>query len=316
MPDHPFLPVALAAAQRGWYVFPLRPNDKRPAFPDHTVDRCTGSDARCRAAGRHVGWQARATVDPDRIRRGWATAPYGVGISCGPSGLVVLDLDMPKPGQTPPPQWTADGITDGGDVFAVLCERAGQPFPGDTYTVRTGRGGLHLYFRHPYCGEALRNTAGDRGRGLGWLVDTRAHGGYVVAAGSIAADRPYTVLHDTAPALLPGWLADALRPAPMRPAGAVVVELPADRHGAYVRAAVAGTLAKLAEAAEGGRNHALFMAAQTLGQLVAGGALTEDFVTGVLTQQARAIGLTDPEALRTIRSGLTAGARRPRTVAA
>jgi len=69
MPDNEDLrDVALAAAARGWHVFPLRPNDKRPAFPDHPVDACTGRDPRCRNG--HTGWESRATVDPNRIRRG------------------------------------------------------------------------------------------------------------------------------------------------------------------------------------------------------------------------------------------------------
>jgi hypothetical protein len=58
------------------------------------------------------------------------------------------------------------------------------------------------------------------------------------------------------------------------------------------------------------------MAAQTLGQLAAGGAVAEDTVTTVLTQAGTRLGLTDRETCRTIRSGLAAGARRPRTVAA
>ena len=279
------LAVAHGAAERGWHVFPLRPDDKRPAVRD---------------------WETRATVDPARIARCWSAGPYGVGIACGPSGLVVIDLDTPKPGQAPPGERASDGIRDGSDVLAALCARAGQPFPGDTYTVATGRGGTHFYHRHPVGGPPLRNTAGM----LGWLIDTRAHGGYVVAAGSTAAGRPYTVLHDADPAPLPGWLAEPLRPAPLRPAGPVVIELPADRRGAYLRAALERTLGHLAQAREGGRNRALFMAAQTLGQLVAGGALAEADATAVLADGARRIGLGARETGRTIRSGLTAGDRR------
>ncbi|WP_438870778.1 bifunctional DNA primase/polymerase [Paractinoplanes ovalisporus] len=288
MHSNDFLTAALSAAARGWHVFPLRPDDKRPA-----IDR----------------WEQRATTDPDRIRRCWTAGPYNVGIACGPSGLVVADFDARKTGQTAPAG--CEGYMHGWGVFTDLCGDLGHPVPDDTYAVTTGRGGLHLYFRHP-DGAELRNTAG----ALGWLIDTRAHGGYVVAAGSIVAGRAYTVRQDAHTAGLPSWLGERLRPAPLRPEGQpVVIELPADRRGAYVRAAIDGTLTKLAEAAEGGRNHALFMAAQTLGQLVAGGAVDEDTVITVLVDGASRLGLSSREIERTILSGLRAGARRPRQVA-
>ncbi|MGC4818527.1 bifunctional DNA primase/polymerase [Micromonospora sp. DT63] len=313
MPDNESLrDVALAAAARGWHVFPLRPNDKRPAFPDHPADACTGRDPRCRNG--HTGWEARATIDPDRIRRGWASTPYGVGIACGPSGLLVVDLDVRKPDQVAPTRFA--GYLDGWPVLADLCADAGQPVPTDTHTVTTGGGGAHLYFRHPATGPALRNTAGERGNGLGWLVDTRAHGGYVVAAGSTVAGRPYAVARDLPVADLPGWLAERLAPAPLPPQRPVAVDLPSGRAGAYLDAAIGRQLDHLRHAAEGERNHTLYVSAVALGQLAAGGALSVDQAAAPLEQTALSIGLSRFETLRTIRSGLAAGARRPRTVAA
>ncbi|MBL6277501.1 bifunctional DNA primase/polymerase [Micromonospora fiedleri] len=340
MPSADLLTCALAYAARGWHVFPLRPDRpdatdpdaaKRPAFPNRcTAERCDLSDARCRAAGRHVGWEERATTDPDRIRRAWSTRPYGVGIACGPSGLVVVDLDVPKhPDDTPPPEWAR--VCDGRDVFAILAGRHGTPttrvtgFGADdttppgvdhTYTVLTPSGGTHLYYRHPTGGPLLRNTTSDRGRGLGWKVDTRAHGGYVVAAGSTVTGRPYQVALDCDPAPLPGWIAD-LTAAPARPAARpAAVTLPPDRHGRYVAAAIRRQVDHLTAAAEGARNHALFTSAVALGQLVAGGALTDADVYAVLEPAARALPgrrpLTDREIARTIASGLRVGARRPR----
>ena len=135
--------------------------------------------------------------------------PYNIGIATGPSGLLVIDLDKPKPGEVPPPRWALPGITDGADVLAALCERHGQPFPWETFMVRTRRGGLHLYFTAP-PGVRLGNTSGRNERGLGWLIDTRGHGGYVVAPGSFV-DLPdgtgrYEVIYDRPPAPLPEWL--------------------------------------------------------------------------------------------------------------
>ncbi|MEU4421265.1 bifunctional DNA primase/polymerase [Actinoplanes sp. NPDC024001] len=315
MPDIATLrETALAAAARGWHVFPLRPDDKRPAFPDHPADACTGTDPRCHNG--HTGWEARATTDPDRICRGWASTPYGVGIACGPSRLVVVDLDALKPWQDIPAAWLGKGVDHGGQVLDDLCRTVGQPFPFETYTVRTGRGGLHLYFRHPAIGPGLRNTSGDRGNGLGWLIDTRAHGGYVVAAGSTVVGLAYTTACDLPVADLPGWLADRLTPAPLPPQRPVVVDLPGGRAGAYLDAAINRQLDHLRHAAEGERNHTLYVSAVALGQLAAGGALPAGQAETLLTEVALSIGLTRFETARTIRSGLAAGARRPRTVAA
>ncbi|MFD7489052.1 hypothetical protein [Streptomyces mirabilis] len=63
-------------------------------------------------------------------------------------------------------------------------------------------------------------------------------------------------------------------------------------------------------------NNALYIASVALGQLVAGGELAEADVTGWLLTAALQVGQGEREACRTIASGLRAGARRPRTVAA
>jgi hypothetical protein len=263
-------------------------------------------------------WEARATCDPGRIRRAWSARPYNVGIACGPSGLLVVDLDVRKPRKRPPPGFERYG--HGARVFADRCHAAGHPVPVDTYTVTTATGGIHRYYRHPEQGTRLRNTSGDKGNGLGWLVDTRGWGGYVVAAGSVVAGRAYTVTGDGAPAALPGWLAELLRPAPLPPARPVVARLGGTgRRGAYLRASVDRQIAHLT-AATSNRNDALFVSAKALGELVAGGALDESYVEQVLTEAAHEIGLhLDPppgQIRRTIASGLRAGARRPRRVPA
>ncbi|MEV5751705.1 bifunctional DNA primase/polymerase [Actinoallomurus sp. NPDC052308] len=310
------LSAALEAAERGWPVFPVRPGEKRPAFPDHTAARCVGRDPRCRNG--HQGWEPRATTDTGRIRRGWATTPYNVGLACGPAGLVVVDLDVPKPGEeTPPAEWRAEGVRTGAEVLAVLAARAGEPIGPlfDTYSVITGRGGRHLYFTTPE-GVRLGNTAGQ----LGWLIDTRAHGGYVLAAGSVVAGRPYAVECDRPPAPLPAWLFQRLsRPAPP-PQGPVSITTGTGRRSAYLRAALAREVERVTSATEGSRNAALYTAAVALGQLVAGGALTAAEVQDLLEQAAAghlsARAYTPAEARNTIASGLRAGAKRPRTLAA
>src|SRR3981081_55957 len=86
--DNPLLlDWALYIAAMGWHVFPLAPGTKRqPAVKD---------------------WENRATTDPDRIRRCWTADRWNIGVATGPSGLVVVDLDIPKDGDTGPDGATA-----------------------------------------------------------------------------------------------------------------------------------------------------------------------------------------------------------------
>jgi hypothetical protein len=299
----PNLSAALDAARRGWPVFPLTPGTKVSAVK---------------------AWENAATTNEDRLTRWWTWpghARHGVAIACGPAGLVVIDLDLPKPGQAVPERWRRPGICDGADVLADLCEQAQQPFPTDTYTVRTGRGGYHLYFNAPATVE-LRNTDGERGRGLGWLIDTRAAGGYVVAAGSLVNGNRYELIHDTTPAPLPGWLTDRLTPPPAPPAPTEPVRVATGHRSAYLDRAVTAECDRVLSAPNGSHNRALFAASANLGQLVAGGALAETEVYAALmaAEQRLAASCSQPhsehQAHKTITSGLRAGAKRPRKVAA
>ncbi|MFF2657259.1 bifunctional DNA primase/polymerase [Kitasatospora sp. NPDC058032] len=305
MTGNPLLAAALRAAGRGWRIFPLAPGSKYPALHGESDCPRTGP-----CADGHLGWERRATTDPQVIHRTWSHAPYNVGLACGPSNLVVVDLDMPKHARdTPPQQWAGQGITDGRDVFAALCEQHSQPWP-QTFEVRTGRGGAHLYFTAP-TSTVLRNTTGEKGQGLGWKVDTRAGGGYVVAPGSTVNHHPYTVVHDTPPAPLPAWLLGLLTPRPA-PAGVVVdvaaVRARIGRLGAYVEAAVTREADKVRETGEGGRNDRLFASAAALGRLVATGALPEQDATDALLDAGTRAGLGEAECRRTIANGLARGA--------
>ncbi|MEU8854213.1 MULTISPECIES: bifunctional DNA primase/polymerase [Streptomyces] len=296
-PAPALLSAALAAAERGWHVFPLRPDDKRPA--GHPERHCPGTG---RCASGHRTPEQRATTDPGNIARCWQTVPYNVGIATGPANLVVLDLDLPKDDtDTPPTAWA--GAADGLDVFAMLCERAGERPPTETYTVRTRRGGQHLYFTAP-AGKQLRSTADV----LGWKVDTRAWGGYVVAAGSAVGGASYEIIHDASPAPLPAWLTDLLTPKPA-PAPMPLAELSARMRNAtaYSTAALRGELEKVLSAREGGRNRAVYFAAYALARMIRSGDLAEAAVSSELMSAGQSIGLPAGECRTAIRSGFVRG---------
>ncbi|MEU5756345.1 bifunctional DNA primase/polymerase [Streptomyces sp. NPDC047829] len=285
--------AALAAAQRGWYVFPLRPGTKRPALHGESACPRTGP-----CTGGHRKWEDRATTDPDRIRAAWERAPFNVGIATGPSGLLVVDLDVPK----------TNSSTDapcGAATFKALCERTGQAVPR-TRTVRTASGGQHLYFAAP-AAVRLHNTAGT----LAPLVDTRAWGGYVVAAGSTIDGARYETVGPALLRPLPDWLKSTL--VPPHPVNRPVA-VPAGRvHRPYVDAALARETAAVTAAPEGRRNATLLRAARALGRFVASGDLTRAEVEMPLQRAGESAGLSAAECRATLRSALDWSIRRNQT---
>ncbi|MFF5155385.1 bifunctional DNA primase/polymerase [Streptomyces sp. NPDC000348] len=289
--------AALNAAERGWRVFPLRPGSKVPAL--HGEKTCTGTGP---CAAGHRKWEQRATTDPDRIRAAWSRAPFNVGIATGPSGLVVVDLDTPE-------HKGSSDAPDGAATFAALCERAGHAVP-DTYRTRTASGGTHLYFTAPH-GVQLPNTAGT----VADAVDTRAWGGYVVAAGSTLPAGQYEALSGSVTAPLPGWLLTILQPAPARPTGPF--RRPAVDGSRAAVAALEAECAVVAAAPDGLRNTTLNRSAFKVGRFVAWGDLPRNVAEDAFQAAGEAVGLTAAECRTTIRSALDSSLRtaRPREAA-
>jgi hypothetical protein len=271
--------AAADAARRGWAVFPVRRGDKRPAVPD---------------------WENRSCSDPERVARHWP-AGANVGIACGPSGLVVLDLDCHG---DLPEEWQLPGIRDGRDVLAQLCEWAQQDWPV-TYTVNTPSGGQHLYFTAPDDdAEADWSKARERWRGqqvrnsaslIGPQIDVRARGGYVLGAGSAVGGKPYVVIDGNAPAALPRWIARALTQRHLARQG------PAQGDPA---ARLRGILRTVVSAPAGQRNDALYWAARRGQELVTADGADPAMLTEALITAAAAAGLDEREARRTVASGM------------
>lgn len=200
-------------------------------------------------------------------------------------------------------------ISDGADVLAALAERHGAEVPLETYSVQTASGGEHLYFTAP-AGARIRNSAVR----LGWLVDVRANGGYVVAAGSVVRGRRYRG-SDAPVSDLPAWILPLLdQPVTVPTADFTPFLDLVGRCSAYVAAALRRELDNVlaAQPGSGHRNDTLNRAAFALSQLVGAGLLPDGLATAALAEASAAIGLSGAEAHATIRSGLSAGARTPR----
>ncbi|MGW2643664.1 bifunctional DNA primase/polymerase [Streptomyces sp. NPDC001393] len=287
------LHAALQAAEQGWHVFPLRPGTKRPALHGERSCPRTGP-----CANGHRKWEQRATTDPDRIRAAWTHAPFNVGIATGPSNLVVVDLDVPK-------DKSSSDAPDGATTFKALCERAGHTVP-TTYRVRTASGGRHLYFTAP-PGVKLSNTAGT----VADSVDTRACGGYVVAAGSITPTGAYESLCGLQTAVLPAWLQTILQPALAPAVGPL--RLPVVDGSRAALTALEAECAVVAAAPEGERNVTLNRCAFKVGRFVAWGDLPRHVAEEAFQEAGQAVGLTAAECRATIRSALDSSLRTART---
>lgn len=158
------LESALNLARRGWFVFPCQPRGKSP-LTEHGYKDASKDVATIRA------W---AEQYPDA----------NIGIDCGRSGILVLDVDGPQ----------------GDDSLLDL----GVAFP-DTVTVRTGKG-RHYYFKSN--GKNYKNAVSIK-PGL----DIRTAGGSVIAPGSTHANgNAYEFVKEQPLAEIPEWLEELLQP--------------------------------------------------------------------------------------------------------
>jgi hypothetical protein len=151
---------------------------------------------------------------------------------------------------------------------------------------------------------------------VGPHIDVRADGGYIVGAGSWIGERPYTARRRRAPAPLPPWLRRLVaEPTTLVPAVPAQWVPAGDRaqSRAYAMAALRAETSRVAAAVPGTRNDVLNRAAFSLGQLVAAGLLPPIPVITSLIDAAMHAGLPEEEAIRTVRSGMAGGGRKPRT---
>ena len=223
--------------------------------------------------------------------RYWPSDQHNIGIACGPSRLVVVDLDTH--GHLPEDWRLLPGIRDGRDVLAQLAEWAGKPWPS-TYMVATANGGWHLYFTAPE-GGGIRNSASL----LGPLVDVRGPAatswrpGREWTASRMNCSMPairYRCLHGSASSSPP-----RLRSHRRRDAGAFRLARGCKDSSNTVRSGKAGD-----------RNNPLYWASRRAAEMIAAGEITRDDAEEPLVAAALEAGLRggEPEARRTFASAM------------
>lgn len=279
---------ALKAQRRGLHIFPVAPSLKVPHAKAGYRD----------AAGDFHGWGETATNDLNQILTFWSNVdPYAnIGVACKPSELLVVDLDKAKePGKLVGTDWAYlhEGYGDyvhGEEVWDEMVYKLGGGQVPQTYAVRTGSGGTHLYFQWPAHWGPISQASPVKG-----IVDVRGNGGqwggYVLGEGSVTDSGPYYHLFNgCGPQIAPEWLRKLVTPRPKaeRP---VAPRSP----GLFTWGGLAQTVRS---AGEGNRNNATVWAARTMCEE---GATVEDALRE-LGPAAQEAGLGWAEIERTIRS--------------
>jgi bifunctional DNA primase/polymerase-like protein len=242
--------TALRLAAAGLVVLPCHPETKRAL--------CKFNAATNLPRGIIYFWDRHPTAMP--------------AIHLTACGLVAIDLDRGH-----------DSGADGIAAFDTLLDQYGEipPCP----TVRTPRGGVHLYFRQSAGRElGVRNSASQIGPG----IDVRGYHGYVIAPGAILAtgefyetiagtpDLAESFVAGTIPEI-PSWLVELAERRPDLPTRVPSAAEPAAdaRCREWALSALDGEASGLAATEPGGRNHKLNAVVYRLAKMAARGWLTQ-----------------------------------------
>lgn len=185
---------ALSYVQQGMQVFPVFEVD------EHGTCSCWNGPY-CPHPGKHPRYERgslehgrnSSTTNEGQIRAWWTKWPHAnIGIATGPeSGLFVIDVD-PRHG--------------GVESLRRLVNEHGEL--GPQRVVRSGGGGLHLYFQRPgFKVKSVDNVLGEDFPG----IDCKCDGGFILAPGSNHVSGGYRLIRDGNPGPAPNWLLDLLR---------------------------------------------------------------------------------------------------------
>jgi len=261
--------AALTYARSGWFIIPLKPGSKSPLTPHGVYD---------------------ATTDEQQIQRWWSAQPNAnIGLACGASGVVVIDID-PRNGAP-------------ADISAIL-EVLQIPVQEPVLISQTGGNGYHLFFRLPSAEEQSIIEISRRGLPPG--VDIKSENGYVVLPPSIHPNgqlyrwvnatqpRPVSQLPEVPAHLLNIKSAGKLTVQP------VVVASDKDHLTQLAQQRLTEEIEMLQRAQVGHRNDTLNAVTYRLGQWVGADLLPRQSVVDQIMQAAAHIGLMRDEPAKTL----------------
>lgn len=228
-----------------------------------------------------------ATRDHDRIREMFRAVPGGMlAVRTGaPSGVVVVDID---PGS-------------GGDLLPLI-ERGLTP---PTAYVRTGSGGMHLYYRHP--GVPVPCSQSRIGQG----IDVRGDLGYAVAPPSVhpRSGRSYVWVRREPIEEMPAALVAACLPPAAPVMGTTDTRPTATRVAegiSFPDRLLAALVDAVRRAPEGRRRTTLYGSARGVARMVSAGAISASDAYAALEDVGRAAGQTERETRAAITGGFKA----------
>lgn len=170
--DTDTLTAALAYAEAGWYLLPVRSGTKDP-----------GS-----VVGK--GWPAKSSQDPKTIASWFAGSDHGIALHAGRSGAVIIDVDEPE--QVP-------------DEVALVMESSAPH-----QSSRPGQPGRGHYLLANTTGRRIGNSLGKLARDRKW-GEVRGANGVILAAPTAHPDGGhYRWLRTGQVPELPDYLAEAL----------------------------------------------------------------------------------------------------------
>jgi len=141
------------ATELNWHVFPTREVESAPFEDKNGKIRTLRAKAPYRMGGLNI-----ATTDRNQILDWWRKTPQaGIGINCGKSKLVVIDIDT-KNGRVGFDNWMKISLSDAEALHAM-----------------TPSGGMHVVY------SGLVHTRANSAAG----IDVRSIGGYIVASPSV-----------------------------------------------------------------------------------------------------------------------------------
>lgn len=290
---------AVKAVQQGFSIFPVEPFAKTPIrlYPDRPREDAPWT----------IRWSEHVTSDINTVAQIWSWCPEAnVGVAAKQSGLLIVDMDIPKK------EYQLVGtdyaylhdlggpMVDGETVYDQVCQKMNGNWAEamDTYQVWTGSGGLHAYYWWP------DNVQASQGSIVKGILDIRCNGGekggYVLAAGSETNKGTYLRKNDLPVRRVPEWLLELCKEAP-RPTPMAKSQYAQPRNSNF-----GGLVDSVRTAGEGNRNAALFWAVRAM----VSDQATEEEITDLLTPPAVDVGLSDAEIRDSIRSGIRAQQRK------